>query len=88
MNTLKLSAALLSATAALTTVVSQPAQAQYYGYGYPQPVQRRQVIMPTQSGRIYQLNQPVMQRMTTFGSQRQLPSQRGYGHSSGNYFGW
>jgi hypothetical protein len=87
MNTLKLSAALLSATAALATVVSLPAQAQYYGYGYPQPVQRRQVIMPTHSGGIYQLNQPIMQR-PSFGLQRQLPSQHGYGHSSGNYFGW
>ena len=87
MNTLKLSAALLSATAALATVVSQPAQAQFYGYGYPQPVQRRQVITPSHSGVIYQQQRPVMQQ-PAFGQQRQLHSQRGYGHSSGSYFGY
>ena len=87
MNTLNLSAALLSATAALATVVSQPAQAQIYGYGYPQTAQRRQLITPSQSGVIYEPQQPVMQQ-PDFGPQRQLPSQRGFGHSSGSYFGY
>ena len=87
MTTTKLSAALLVASAALAAAVAQPAQAQVYGYGYPQPVQRRPVIMPSQSGGIYQQQRPVMQQ-PNFGPQRQLPSQRGFGHSSGSYFGY
>jgi len=87
MTTTKLSAALLAATAALAAAVAQPAQAQVYGYGYPQPVQRRQLVSPSHSGVIYQPQRPVMQQ-PDFGPQRQLPSQRGFGHSSGSYFGY
>ena len=87
MTTTKLSAALLAATAALAAAVTQPAQAQVYGYGYPQPVQRRQLVTPSHSGVIYQPQRPVMQQ-PNFGPQRQLPSQQGFGHSSGSYFGY
>jgi hypothetical protein len=85
MTTTKLSAALFAATAALAAAVAQHAQAQVYGYS--QPVQRRPVIMPSQSGGIYQQQRPVMQQ-PNFGPQRQLPSQRGFGLSSGSYFGY
>ncbi len=90
MNILRLGAALLSATAALATAVSQPAQAQYYGpgSGWQQPMESGRIIRPSQSGRTYQLNRPVMPQQPSYGPQRQLPSQRGYGHSSGSYFGW
>jgi hypothetical protein len=89
MNTLKLSATLLAAAAALAAGAIQPAQAQYYGYGngWRQPVQSGPLMRPTQSGGVYQPNRPVMQQ-PSFGQPRQLPSQQGYGHSSGGYFGW
>lgn len=89
MTILKLGAALLGATAAITAVLTQPVQAQYYGYsnGWQQPTQSGPVVRPSQSGGIYQTNRPVMQQQD-YNSQPQQPRQRGFGHSSGSYFGW
>lgn len=87
MKTPNLSAALLGATAALAAGIYQPTQAQMYGYGYPRPVQRQPLMIPSQSGAIYQPQRPVMQQ-PAFSQPRQLPSQRGFGHSSGSYFGY
>jgi len=89
MTTLKLSATLLGAIAAIAAGAIQPAQAQYYGYGngWRQPMQSGPVMRPTQSGAIYQPYQPVRQQ-PSFDQPRRLPSQQGFGHSSGSYFGW
>ena len=89
MSFLKLTTAFLGATAAITAVFSQPAEAQMYGYGnsYQQNIQRGRLVMPTQSGGIYRSNYPVMQQ-PSFGQQQRQPSQRGFGHSSGSYFGF
>jgi hypothetical protein len=89
MNTLKLSATLLGAAAALVAGALQPAQAQYYGYGngWRQPMQSGPVMRPTQSGASYLPNRSVMQQ-PSFGQPRRLPSQQGFGHTSGSYFGW
>jgi len=90
MSILKLSTALLGVTAALTAVATQPAQAQYYGNsnGWRQPGLSGPVIRPSQSGGLYQPTRPVMQQQPSYGQPRQLPSQRGFGHSSGSYFGF
>ena len=89
MSFLKLTTAVLGATAAITAVFSQPAEAQMYGYGnsYQQNNQPGRLSMPSQSGNIYRSNPPVMQQ-PNFGQQQRQPSQRGYGHSSGSYFGY
>ena len=85
----KLNAALFGAAVSLAAVLAQPAQAQWYGYGngWQQPRQSGPIMRPSQSGGIYQPYRPVMQQ-PNFGPQRQMPSQRGYGYRSGNYFGW
>ena len=89
MSFLKLTTAFLGATAAITAVFSQPVEAQMYGYGnsYQQNIQRGRLSMPTQSGDIYRSNYPVMQQ-PSFGQQQRQPRQRGFGHSSGSYFGF
>jgi hypothetical protein len=89
MSFLKLTTAFLGATAAITAVFSQPAEAQMYGYGnsYQQNIQRGRLSMPSQSGGIYRSNPPVMQQ-PNFGQQQRQPSQRGFGYSNGSYFGF
>lgn len=89
MSFLKLTTAFFGATAAITAVFSQPAEAQMYGYGnsYQQNIQRGRLSMPSQSGGIYRSNPPVMQQ-PNFGQQQRQPSQRGFGHSNGSYFGF
>ena len=89
MSFLKLTTAFLGATAAITAVFSQPVEAQMYGYGnsYQQNIQRGRLSMPTQSGGIYRSNYPVMQQ-PSFGQQQRQPSQHGFGHSNGSYFGF
>jgi hypothetical protein len=84
-----LTAALLGATAALAAGTIAPAQAQYYGSnnGWRQPQQSGPMIRPSHSGGAYRTNYPVM-RQPDFSSPRRQPSQRGFGHSSGSYFGW
>ena len=42
---------------------------------------------PSRSNNLYQLNQPLMQNNSGFNSPRR-PASRGYGHSSGSYFGF
>ena len=85
----KLNAALFGAAVSLAAVLTQPAQAQSYGYGsgWQQPRQSGPLMRPTQSGGIYQPNRPVMQQ-PNFESQRQMPSQQGNGYRSGSNFGW
>ena len=80
---------LLGAAAAVAGLLTQPAQAQMYGYGsgWQQPRQSGPLMRPSQSGGIYQSNRPVMQQ-PSFGPQRQMPSQQGNGYRSGSYFGW
>ena len=82
MTFLKLTTAVLGATAAITAVFSQPAEAQMYGYGnsYQQNNQPGRLSMPSQSGNIYRSNPPVMQQ-PNFGQQQRQPSQRGRSHA-------
>ena len=89
MSILKLTTAFFGATAAITAVFSQPAEAQMYGYGnsYQQNIQRGRISMPTQSGVIYRSHPPVMADPFIRQPQRQ-PSQHGFGHSNGSYFGF
>ena len=70
------------------TLAPLAAQAQYYnfGSGYRQPAQQG-LVQPSRNDARYQLEQPV-NRQPDFNQPRQLPSQRGFGHSSGSYFGW
>ena len=83
---LGIAAASLAAIGATLTPVA--AQAQYYnfGSGYRQPAQQG-LIQPSRNEARYQLQQPL-NRQPDFNQPRQLPSQRGFGHSSGSYFGW
>jgi len=89
MNLRQLTTTALTAAAAATTFAIAPAQAQIYGYGngYRQPIQSGPVIRPTQSGSIYGPSYPVMQQ-PNFGQPRRMNNPRGFGHSSGSYFGW
>ena len=83
---LGIAAASLAAIGATLTPVA--AQAQYYnfGSGYRQPAQQG-FVQPSRNEARYQLQQPL-NRQPDFNQPRQLPSQRGFGHSSGSYFGW
>ena len=71
-----------------STLTPLAAQAQYYnfGSGYRQPAQQG-LVQPSRNEARYQLQQPL-NRQPDFNQPRQLPSQRGFGHSSGSYFGW
>ena len=83
---LGIAAASLAAIGA--TLAPLAAQAQYYnlGAGYRQLPQQG-LIQPSRNEARYQLQQPL-NRQPDFNQPRQLPSQRGFGHSSGSYFGW
>ena len=71
-----------------STLTPLAAQAQYYnfGSGYRQPDQQG-LVQPSRNEARYQLQQPL-NRQPDFNQPRQLPSQRGFGHSSGSYCGW
>ena len=80
--------AVASLAAIGSTLTPLAAQAQYYnfGSGYRQPAQQG-LVQPSRNEARYQFEQPV-NRQPDFNQPRQLPSQRGFGHSSGSYFGW
>ena len=71
-----------------TTLTPLAAQAQYYnfGSGYRQPAQQGWE-QPSRNETRYQYEQPL-NRQPDYGQPRPMPSQRGFGHSSGSYFGW
>ena len=70
------------------TLAPLAAQAQYnnFGSGYRQPAQGG-LIQPSRNEGRYRPELPL-NRQPDFNQPRQLPSQRGFGHSSGSYFGW
>ena len=80
--------AVASLAAIGATLTPFAAQAQYnnFGSGYRQPAQQG-LIQPSRNEGSYQLQQPL-NRQPDFNQPRQLPNQRGFGHSSGSYFGW
>ncbi len=60
---------------------------QYQRYpSYPGP-NSPTYFSPSRSNNLYQLNQPLMRNNSGFNSPRR-PASRGYGHSSGSYFGF
>jgi len=79
-------AASLAAIGATLTPLAAQAQYNNFGSGYRQPAQQG-LIQPSRNEGSYQLQQPL-NRQPDFNQPRQQPSQRGFGHSSGSYFGW
>ena len=79
-------AASLAAIGITLTPLAAQAQFNNFGSGYRQPAQQG-LIQPSRNEARYQLQQPL-NRQPDFNQPRQLPSQRGFGHSSGSYFGW
>ena len=80
---------LVSTAAAVTTLVSAPAHAQYFSssYRWQQPNPSGPVISPSQSGVRYRQIPPLMQQ-PSFSQPRRHSGPGGFGHSSGSYFGW
>ena len=81
-----IAAASLAAIGANLTPLAAEAQYYNFGSGYRQPPQQG-LIQPSRNEGSYRLQQPL-NRQPDFNQPRQLPSQRGFGHSSGSYFGW
>lgn len=80
----------LLAVASSTTVVltsGTPAEAQYYNSYGSRPSYS---YTPSQSNTRYDVYQPQRSNRSGYGSSFDQPSRstRGYGHSSGSYFGW
>ena len=88
MKPVKLTLSCLGASTIVSALLSQPANAQYYGYGsdWRQPLQRG-LIEPSRNESRYRVTQPLM-RQPEVNNNRETPSNRGYGYSSGSYFGW
>lgn len=76
--------------AAVVSLVTTPASAQYYlyGNGWQQPPGRTVYSEPTRDGTIYRRSSPVMQGPNYDYNQTPPPRSKGFGHSSGSYFGW
>lgn len=88
MKLLKLTLAWVGASTLVSALLSQPANAQYYGNGsdWRQPQQRGQ-HEPSRNESHNGLYPPVI-RQPDFDTPRETPSNRGFGHGSGSYFGW
>ena len=79
MKLIKLTLACLGASAIVSALLSQPANAQYYGYSsdWRQPLQLG-LIEPIRNESRYRLTQPLIQQREV-NNNRETPSNRGYG---------
>lgn len=81
--------ALLAVASSLTAVISSgtPAAAQYYS---PYRSRPSTSFTPSQSNTRYNVYQPQRSYGSGYGSSFSQPrrSNKGFGHSSGSYFGW
>ena len=85
MVTGRLIAAFIGVAFSITPGADLLAQGRMKAAASTTPTPPRSVIQKLRS--FLGLNPPVMQQ-PNFGQQQRQPSQRGYGHSSGSYFGY
>ena len=80
---------LLAVASSMTAVLTAgtPASAQYYS---PYRSRPSHSFTPSQSNTRYNVYQPQRSHSSGFGSSFSQPqrSNKGFGHSSGSYFGW